>query len=221
LRSTDGITFSGMPDLPVAMRGTQLVVYQQDLWLLGGRDQSDNNRSQVWRSQDGGNNWAEVGNLIEPRAYGSAFVHQERLWYVGGWNTAAESDVWSTTDGNNWTIHNPLPNARYFIAGAVHEEQMWMLGGSSNGDDGVTDVLRTTNAMSFVTAVSLPGANASGSALSWRGSLWIAGGGTNLVGPGPAQAYSQVHTMLPNGTWDAVGALPGGRFYGAMVIFSP
>jgi hypothetical protein len=222
--SPDGAAWSTVGMLPVAMRGCELVVFQERLFLLGGRDslgQFGNHRNEVWSSGDG-SGWVLAGRLPAPRAYGAAFVHQGELWYAGGTNAAnvVVDEIWSSPDGSSWTLRGSLPTARLSIGNAIHDGQMWLIGGTANGDDGSIEVLRTTTAQSFTSGGDLPMGIASPEALSWRGDLWVVGGADALFSQNP-QEFDTVLTLTPSGEWIAAGALPAGRYYGSMVIFSP
>ena len=62
------------------------------------------------------------------------FVHQNKLWILGGWFNSKEApprDLWSSEDGRTWNLvkkeipilHTDLPMSISF------KDQMWMMGG--------------------------------------------------------------------------------------------
>jgi N-acetylneuraminic acid mutarotase len=220
LTSNDGNSWNTRGMLPVPVRGAQLVVFQQRLFLIGGRDDQGNNRDEVWSSPDGATgSWIIEGQLPLPRAYGSALVYQGELWYAGGGSGGAVGEVWSSADGAVWNTEMPLPSPRVYMAAAIHAGQMWFIGGSLNADDGVVDVWRS-NSGGYSSEQGLPAPTASAQAVHWRDRLFVIGGGTRFNNQN-AQAYDVVLELTGGGDWSIAGSLPFGRYYGAMVIFSP
>jgi hypothetical protein len=219
LVSSDGNNFVTGGMLPIPLRGTKLVVFRQRLFLLGGRDGAGANRDEVWSSTDG-TNWIVESRLPDPRAYGSAFVYDGELWYAGGFSTEARAEMWSSPDGVTWSDRGSLPQPRLLMADAIHLGQMWFMGGSANGDDGVVEVRRTSDAQGFADGDPLPAVNAGAAAIHWHRELWVVGGG-NRVSSFNYVPYDSVVTLDPNGQWVQPGTLPFGRLFGALVIFAP
>ena len=91
--------------------------FNNRLWVLGGSqdlgggaaaDQDD-----AWYSADGGVTWTEAtapsgAVRFTARASHSAVVHDNRMWVLGGrnsatYNSADHTDAWYSFDGVNWT----------------------------------------------------------------------------------------------------------------------
>ncbi|MCY4045691.1 MAG: PKD domain-containing protein [Cellvibrionales bacterium] len=91
-------------DAPFSARDQhQLVVFNNALWVIGGRD-IDGFKNDVWKSTDG-KAWNKVDQVTSFSARGGhqSFVFNNKLWVVGG--TSPEgylNDVWSSGDGANW-----------------------------------------------------------------------------------------------------------------------
>lgn len=98
--SPDGRSWSRVTDeAPWPARvWSNCVSYQGRLWLVGGfRAQPTwNNFSDIWYSSDG-ERWEqlEAEEIWEPRHEISVYVHDERLWVVGGNAWPLKNDVWT------------------------------------------------------------------------------------------------------------------------------
>lgn len=111
-----------------ARDGHQLVVFKQQLWLIGGYGK-DGYKNDVWSSSDGVNwtpvnikNTASGKPAFAPRRYHQVVVFDdgtvkgEQLWLLGGYGVVetqsgtqaqALNDVWSSSDGESWTEITP------------------------------------------------------------------------------------------------------------------
>ncbi len=127
-----------------ARLGAAGVVFQNQIWLLGGvRRYYDGGPadllSDVWKSSDG-RHWQRVTPQAPwaPRAYHAAVVHQGKLYVLGGGNYQPEyqahGDVWSTADGEHWTRLTPQAPwpPRIWFSGVAFRDRLWVLGGWSN-----------------------------------------------------------------------------------------
>ncbi len=93
----------------------ELVVFNDELWLVGGIVHADNNETftnEVWKSSDG-ISWNKLTPSPEftARAYHELTVYQDKLWIVGGRVTDSifgqeiavdNGEVWSSSDGITW-----------------------------------------------------------------------------------------------------------------------
>jgi len=83
--------------------GHAAVVFNSQLYVVGGSDKSD-----VWRSRDGGFDWMLVCRdaTWSPRWKHACCVHNGKLYVSGGWsnNCSFNNDVWSSSDGQHWIL---------------------------------------------------------------------------------------------------------------------
>ena len=85
-----------------ARKGTAVVVFNDKIWVIGGRDETDTPLSDIWSSADG-TNWTNEGN-VPTAIYGhKAIEFNGKLWIYGGIVGGLQSNIiYSSTDGINW-----------------------------------------------------------------------------------------------------------------------
>lgn len=103
--SEDGVTWTQVTDhAPWPARiWSRCAVYRNRIWLLGGFREAkptSTNCNDVWYSADGAE-WHQLvtEDIWEPRHEIAQFVHDDRLWVVGG-------NVWPLVD-DVWQLHIP------------------------------------------------------------------------------------------------------------------
>jgi hypothetical protein len=113
-----------------------VVVFQDKLWVTGGRLSIGGDGNDVWSSPDGVT-WAGVGNpgtTFTARRSHRVVAFNGELWLTGGGNTLGTSEVWRSADGGSWTqlnVTTPFP-ARMEHAMEVFNNRMYVMGGFSN-----------------------------------------------------------------------------------------
>ena len=167
------------------------VVYQDKMWLIGGRTASEAHIAEVWSSTDG-YNWTEVNPSA---AFGArkefvSMVHDGKMWVLGGEieGYVLANDVWYSSDGANW--HEATEAASWhardyfggvsFASGATGSDEMWVLGhytGDPRGIPGVEDHHYSTDGSTW-SSVSVSGLPPSSffPAVTFNNAIWIVGG---------------------------------------------
>lgn len=136
--SEDGDTWvQENPSADFAPRyGHRVVVYDNQMWLIGGRNADDSiSRTEVWKSSNGVD-WTLVTDSAD-FGTGNSFdvvVFQNKIWKIAGGNDT----VYSSTDGLNWelvTDEAPFGNKRQHCV-TVFDDKLWLFSGStpSNGN---------------------------------------------------------------------------------------
>ena len=146
------------------------LVFQDKMWLIGGRTASENHIAEVWSSTDG-YNWTEVNPSA---AFGArkefvSMVHDGKMWVLGGEieGNLLANDVWYSSDGATW--HEATPAASWhvrdyfggvaFASGATGSDEIWVLGhytGDARGIPGVEDHHYSTDGSTW-SSVSVSG----------------------------------------------------------------
>ena len=84
--------------------GHQVVVHDDQLWLIGGDDGSRKN--DVWSSSDG-IAWTQraASAAFSGRERHRIVAHDNRLWLIGGYDGSDYgNDIWRSTDGIDWRL---------------------------------------------------------------------------------------------------------------------
>jgi hypothetical protein len=78
------------------------LVFQDKIWIIAGRNQTESSLCDVWSTRDG-RAWRLVSSCapFQPRFGHVATVFASKMWVYGGENEA--SDVWWSMNGQNWT----------------------------------------------------------------------------------------------------------------------
>jgi hypothetical protein len=118
------------------------VVYNNQLWLLGGWfDSFAAPPRDVWSSPDG-KNWKRVSENA-PWKHSDlpmTLVFDDRMWLMGGWfngrlpGHSASSEVWWSKDGVHWEKSTAAAgwSPRIAAGAVVFKGKMWILGGTEN-----------------------------------------------------------------------------------------
>lgn len=141
----------------------QTVVFNNKLWVIGGRQSDVLYTNEIWSSTDGAS-WAQTtvsGPVFSVRSDHQVVVFNNKLWVIGGLsNGNALNDVWNSSDGAAWTQVNA--NAAFSIRSLhdviVFNNKMWLIGGDGIGGtkndiwssaDGITWTQETVTGTQF------------------------------------------------------------------------
>jgi hypothetical protein len=180
------------------------------LWLLGGFDATNTTLDTIYRSTDG-RTWTLAGHLPGARAWGSAAVYDNLLWYIGGSNageTQAYTNVWASKDGVTFVQKGSLPGTRYASGQDVFHGRLWLAGGL-----GTSDATWTVDGVTWTTASKLLADVHCAPLFAFKDHLWIAGGHSSSY-------YATVWSSLDGVTWSASGALPSAREHAAGTVYA-
>lgn len=122
------------------------VVFRDRMWIVGGDCNQGHYQNDIWSSEDG-KNWIKHNQNKDlpwgPRALHYTFVHQNKIWVIGGQTMPGFApsdekfyrDIWISEDGQAWQqveAREPYWSARGMIGGsAVMNGRIWILGGGT------------------------------------------------------------------------------------------
>ncbi len=180
-QSSTGATWSG--------RYTTALVFNNQLWVLGGLSYNFVTGSDVWRSSDGAN-WTQVTANVGwgGKNNHAAIVWNNKIGVMGGQNSggAVQNDVWYSSDGVNWTqaTAHAAWSARHHFGAVVYNNKMWIFGGS-DGSALKNDVWYSTDGINWTQATASAAWEArSGLATTvYNNKIWLAGGHGSGGGP--------------------------------------
>ena len=126
----------------------QAFFYDNKLWVLGGYDSVKKN--DIWTSADGGTNWSEIsipsgGSRWSGRQGHQSFVHDDKLWVLGGNTISSENnDIWTSADGGtNWSqvsVNGNQWSKRHRFQAFSYDDKLWVLGGLDNVNNYKNDI---------------------------------------------------------------------------------
>lgn len=171
--------------------GHATAVFNDKIWVIGGREGDNTNKNDVWNSSDGVN-WTEVvqGSPFS-KVWGHATVYfDNKIWVIGGnrssaFSASTKSEVWYSSDGASWTAANldaPF-TARQGHTAITFDNKIWVFGGSGLGF--TDDVWHSNDGINWTEALSnVPFLKRAGHTMTFfKNKLWIIGGsGGNFSG---------------------------------------
>jgi N-acetylneuraminic acid mutarotase len=206
--------------------GQASVVFQDKIWVIGGKDSEDIPTNDVWSSSDGAN-WTKVSsdNPWPARSSHQAVVFDNKIWLMGGISLASEelNDVWSSTDGVIW---NKVTDAaswpvRADFSSIVFDNKIFVMGGwsatSPQGGDFMhyNDVWSSTDGKSWeqLTADAAWAKRESFSTYVYSNKIFVVGGLASV----PQRKFSDIYSSADGKVWTKVGDLPEARGASAVV----
>ncbi len=144
--SPDGITWTQVTDdLPMSERsGAEALVYNSEIWRMGGLGSDDIYYNDVWHSSDG-ITWTEAtdyADWVGRRSFAS-LVFDDKIWVMAGrgYSNQYFNDVWYSSDGVYWTKACDAPWCSREDPGVVvYDGKMWVTGGLDEWDKYYNDV---------------------------------------------------------------------------------
>ena len=147
--SVDGITWNQVTPNPPSFNGgeegSQTLVFNNLLWIIGGFDGSYDTND-VWSTSDG-TNWTEpvTTGPFRARELFSSTVFNNQMWIIGGHSFTSSfandiGDVWYSSDGTNWNAATLSPSFGMIKShtSAAFNGHMWIIGGVPNGGANTT-----------------------------------------------------------------------------------
>ena len=159
--SSNGATWSRIETESPYTPSRQLhacMVFQDNIWVMGG--QSSEYLNDVWRSANG-QDWEAVATSAPwtPRRGMAAVVHNNRMFIMGGENSAREynNDVWASEDGATWELltGNPGWRPRWEHAAVSFNNAIYVLGGAAEYGKH-NDVWRSSDGITWTQIGTLP-----------------------------------------------------------------
>jgi dihydrofolate reductase len=131
----------------------QAVVFDNKMWVIGGRSSADGIKNDVWSSEDG-SKWTEVkandSSGFSMRQQHQAVVFDNKIWVIGGNNTENHdytNDVWNSADGKTWMPVGKLTSSERFSERGEHQavvfkDKIWVIGGFCYPSDSDDDICK-------------------------------------------------------------------------------
>ena len=132
------------PSKWVPRYGHAAVIFNSQIWVMGGADSSGVYYNDVWYSNDG-SAWTQalVSAPWISRNYISSLVYNNKMWVIGGLGSASTlyNDVWYSSDGNIWTsVVSSASWAPRYTKTTNYDNKIWILGGGGLGAGNYNDI---------------------------------------------------------------------------------
>ncbi len=173
--------------------------------LMGGRDESNNLKNDVWQSTDNGATWTEVtasAGWTAREDHSSVVIPDGSIVLMGGYEGRSINDVWRSTDnGATWSLVTSSAgwSARYMHSSVVMpDSSIVMEGGDTGSGNFKNDMWRSTD--NGVTWTQLT-PSAGWSARSGHSSVAMPDGSIVLMGGQDSNGYkNDVWCFVPTGS---------------------
>lgn len=180
--SANGINWATVPLTETAENftnyriGHTLTVFNDMLFIIGGKNESDEDYTNIWQSTDG-TTWTESSAPFGGIPEHSTLVLNNTMYVIAGNSSTRNTEVWSTTDGSRWNLMNTnaLPG-RAGQKGVVFNNTMYVIGGEDIANNKLNDIWSSTDGLNW-TQIDTPfeGRNAH-TATVYNDKVWIIGG---------------------------------------------
>lgn len=192
--SVDGVTWTLVNATPsfTARFAPQLLVYNNLLWLIGGKATGGSPWKDVWYTSDG-STWtqATAAAAFAGGTESAAFVIANKMWVVGGYNNSTFTDnCFSSTDGITWTNEQSAPGFgdRGSMGSFVLNNFAYIIGGRDTTSSGTpkSDLWRTPDGINWTQVASNVGItfvpNGAGNSATGYTNIQIVGDTIYLLG---------------------------------------
>ncbi|WP_282089554.1 Kelch repeat-containing protein [Aquimarina algiphila] len=158
------------------------VVFNDKIWVIGGRNDNLENVNDVWYSENG-ENWTEATTNAQfsARRGHTSIVFDSKIWIIGGYDNNSQylNDVWYSADGINWTEASASAqfSGRRNHTSVVFNDKMWVIGGD-RGASRFNDVWQSEDGVAWnqVTASAQFSSRNNHTVVVFDDKLWVIGG---------------------------------------------
>lgn len=130
LASDDGLTWSLHGRLPAAVVYAGAVVFDDHIFVLGGRTMGMTYLDPVWRSANG-IQWEQVGTIPELYVSSAITVHRDQIWSIGGFKSPLPDTAaaYRSSDGATWTRATDVPAPNHDAYAVTRGDWLYVVGG--------------------------------------------------------------------------------------------
>jgi hypothetical protein len=179
--------------------GHRLVVFDEKLWLFGGRNGAEYFQD-IWYTSDGETWYCYAVDIGCGARYDFGLVeYDDKLWIIGGFDSTdtALNDVWNSSDGLTWSEVTQVSGftARGNHTTWVHANKIWIHGGA-----GTTNIYNTEDGATWteVAADAGLGTRTGHGIVSYNGSMWC------VAGLDTATPQNDVYNSTDGITWTLI-----------------
>ncbi len=208
LRSTDGLDWTMVGNLPAARSIGALVTFRDRLWWIAGSDGAPRNEIFV---SDNGTTWTQFSTNAPAAAASFAYtVFEDYFYFVGGNGNAGA--VFRTADMVDWVRIGDLPDDNHGGSLAAVGGQLIYASGH-NSTVGLFDwVLTSPDGAAWTQVGTLPVPREYSGVIVVSDRMYIVGGQNTTP-----TAQTAVSSTADGVTWTVEPPLPAGRAFGAVV----
>ncbi|MEM8484903.1 MAG: kelch repeat-containing protein [Bacteroidota bacterium] len=182
--------------IPEARSGVSAVVLDNQVYVIGGRNEAGQILNTVSRYDPANDTWTTVQPMTQARFNAAAVVHNNKIYVMGGrGNSSAVLDKAEVFDpvAQTWTDISNLRESREGLAAFVQDNTLYVAGGS-NGNAQILNTVEyfdeAGNTWRDFSAWNLDVARASFSALTFADSVYTFGGFSTF---GPLNQVQRYH----------------------------
>ena len=198
-----------------ARREHSAVVFDNEIWVLGGEPNNANISDDIWYSENG-RRWAEVtsNNQWSARNSFASVEYKGKVWVLGGFGEQRQTraflnDVWHSAAGRAWTRATASAkwSGRSDFAAIVFNNKIWIMGGNRVRDDiFYNDVWNSEDGINWTRVkadnnVGWSKRQTRGTIVVFKNKIWVIGG---ITGNSIDNIPNDVWSSTDGSTWDLV-----------------
>ena len=170
-------TYESFTDFRV---GHTLTVFNGKLYIIGGKDETDEGHTNIWQSSDG-ESWTESTAPFGSIPEHSTLILDNIMYLIAGNISTGNTEVWSTTNGIDWNIETPNAfSGRAGQKGVIFNNTMYIIGGEDIDGNKLNDIWSSTDGVNWteITTSTVFTARNSNTATVHDDKVWVVGGET-------------------------------------------
>jgi hypothetical protein len=207
-----GVVWTTKAPLPQARAGAGCVVYNDTVYVIGGRGSSSVQYATNYVYDPITDNWSSKSSMTYARAHIGCALVNGKIYAIGGWIGATATGIVEEYDpiADSWTTKTPMPTPRYTYGMAVVNDKIYVIGGMDmNGN--VFSVVEEYDPVgdSWTTKTPMPTQRFGPGCAVYNDSIYVFGGST-VIGGGLTTA-NQCYDPVSD-TWISKANMPTSRY---------
>ena len=200
-----------IPPMSAARAGACSVIIDNEMWVIGGRNDAHNALATVEIYSPKSNSWRSCTPMSQSHIHAVAGVVGGRLVVAtglfGGVNSARLTPFAEAYTGTAWTPIPHVPHAVNMATACVLNGRLHVIGGVDRNTHQVLEMTEE-NGLSWSCKAELPASRHGAASVVHEGMIWVMGGQAWGLGGDFRRSASVIKYDAEADTWDTAAPLP-------------